>query len=126
MRQREQEVRGGLAKCATDRAGTHARGHAHAHAPVHAHARARACMRMRACALACACARVCACVCVCMRMCTHAREREGEARLSERLPFGWFCATALTIASAFLRDCRLAIGIIVIIIIRIVVAQDHN
>ena len=65
-------------------------------------------------------------VCVCVRMCTHAREREGEARLSERLPFGWFCATALTIAPAFLRDCRLAIGIIVIIIISIVMAQDHN
>ena len=78
IRGEEGEVRGGMAKCATGRAGTHARGHAHVHAPVHAHAHARACMRVRACALACACtgacARVCACACPCAR--TRARERE--------------------------------------------------
>ena len=81
IRGEEGEVRGGMAKCATGRAGTHARGHAHAHAPVHVHAHARACMRMRACVLACACARVCACVCVCVRMCTHALTLRGTLRV---------------------------------------------
>ena len=85
IRGEEGEVRGGMAKCATGRAGTHARGHAHAHAPVHAHAHARACMRMRACALACACAGVRMRVRVRVHVHARARERgrEREARLSE-------------------------------------------
>ncbi len=80
----------------------------------------------------CACMRVRTRVRVCVRARAHvharARERGRGASVRERgaLPFGWFCATALTIASAFLRNCRLAIGIIVIIIIRIVMAQDYN
>jgi hypothetical protein len=71
---------------------------------------------------------------MCTRACAREREREKEReRERERgasvrehgaLPFGWFCATALTIAPAFLRNCRLAIGIIVIIIISIVNAGD--
>ena len=99
-----------------------------------------------ACTCACACARACvhahARMCACTRVRTrvrvrvrvrahvHARARERGRGASVRehgaLPFGWFCTTALTIAPAFLRNCRLAIGIIAIIIISIVMAQDHN
>ena len=72
--------------------------------------------------------RACACACACARAGARERERERGASVREdgALPFGWFCTTALTIAPAFLRNCRLAIGIIVIIIISIVMAQDHN
>ena len=70
--------------------------------------------------------RACACACACARECAREKERERERGASVRehgaLPFGWFCMTALTIASAFLRNCRLAIGIIAIIIISIVMA----
>ena len=72
--------------------------------------------------------RACACACACARAGARERERERGASVREHgaLPFGWFCTTALTIAPAFLRNCRLAIGIIVIIIISIVMAQNHN